>query len=128
MVQTIPFQFVPKLASQLSLWTGTLKYTVNVSFPPGDANPAFVALKQDDREVMLQTVESAASDMEGVMPFVGTPGMALYHKVDSLQGFDAEAEDVKVLLGPRKTLYGATEIWVQDQSGYVHAFAEKKGT
>ena len=124
-LQTIPFQFVPETGRQLRFWTGTLNYNAIFAVPAGVADPAFVALQQGDREVMLRSLESATSDMPSVTPFVDSPGMALYHKVDSLQGFDAEAEGLQLLLGPHETSYGALEFWVKDPSGYVHAFAEK---
>ena len=60
------------------------------------------------------------------MPFVGEPGMALYHTVNSLQGYDAQNEGGEVLLDPRNTWYGATELWVKDPAGHVHAFIVKK--
>ena len=127
-LDTIPFQFVPQgsMGPQLRFWTCTLGYETLVSLPPNDpSNPDFVALQQDDRGVMLRTLASAENDMPSVVPFVGSPGVALYHKVDSLKGFDAEAEGLRVLLGVRETSYGALEVWVRDPAGYVHAFGEK---
>ena len=127
-LQTAPLQFVPNIATQLRFWT-SLKYNTTISVPDKTTSsnePIFVALQLGDKEIMLQTIESANSDLQSVMPFVGSPGTALYHTVDSLQGYNANSEGADVLLGPRKTWYGAIELWIKDPAGHVHAFAEKK--
>lgn len=74
--------------------------------------------------VMFQTFESLGTELPTVSRQRGG-SLLLYIQTSGIRKFFDQIKDqVKVLKGPGKTFYGATEFSIEDTNGYVLTFAE----
>lgn len=73
---------------------------------------------------MFQTFESSGIDLPMISRQNGG-SLLLYIKTTEIRKFFDQIKDkVKVIKGPDKTFYGATEFSIEDNNGYLLTFAE----
>jgi hypothetical protein len=119
-----PVLLVAVIEPVLPLWEA-LGFARTAEVPHGDAL-GFVALKNGDLEVMVQTVESARADeplaLEGRTPAGGT---SLFIEVENLDETVARLPPGTDIFVPRRTtFYGATETFLRDSAGNVIILAQ----
>lgn len=114
-----PILFVDAIEPCLTFWTERLGFQKVVEVPDED-RLGFVILKQGDLEVMYQTHRSVAKDLMGV----DTPsGGCVYITVDDFEAVVKALEGADVVVAPRKTFYGADEIFVREPGGNLIGFS-----
>jgi hypothetical protein len=116
--------FVDAIEPALPFWSA-LGWVKEVEVPHGD-KIGFVILKNEDRELMLQTHASLAEDLPQTTELA--PKHAFYMDVESLADAKKSITAGRVLVEERTTFYGAKESWVVDPSGVLIGFAENKVT
>jgi len=77
---------------------------------PDSGTLDFVILKQDQKELMLQTKSSLKQDLPDVAAL--QPSFLLYADVNSLDSARKTLSGARTLVQERKTFYGATESWL----------------
>ncbi len=121
--RTTPILCVESIEQSLPFWTETLGYKKTVEVPHKE-KIGFVILAKDDSEIMLQTHPSLIDDLPEVAKHVKVGSTYLYSDVDSIERTIAALKTMKPLVPLRTTAYGAKEIFVLDQDGNIHGFAE----
>lgn len=114
-----PILFVDAIEPCLSFWTERLGFTQVVEVPHGD-RLGFVILVKDDLQVMYQTFDSMADDLVGVSVQAGG---CTYLKVKDFPAIVAALLGAEVVVPPRKTFYGAEEIFVREPGGNLLGFS-----
>lgn len=105
----------------LPLWRDALGFSILAEVDEGE-RLGFVLLARDDQHLMLQTRESLARDVPPVAAL--NPTSFLYTDVDDLDAAIRSMKGATLLVGPRKTFYGAHEAFFATASGHVIAFSE----
>ncbi len=114
-----PILYVDAIEPCLSFWTERLGFLQVVEVPHGD-RLGFVILARGDLQVMYQTFDSMAEDLVGVS--VQTGGCT-YMKVSDFPAIVKALEGTDVVAAPRKTFYGADEIFVREPGGNLLGFS-----
>jgi hypothetical protein len=111
---------VDRIETCLPTWEN-LGYAVAVRVPEqGTAD--FVILNGGAGELMLQTRKSLAGDIGAIAE--KNPRFLLYADVASLAEAKKAIPNAKVIVGERKTFYGATESWVELEGGVFLGLAQ----
>jgi uncharacterized glyoxalase superfamily protein PhnB len=116
-----PILAVEVIEASLAFWMDALGFTKTVEVPHDDAL-GFVILEKDGYEVMMQTIASIESDVPAAVPPAGAS--LLYIEVEDLSAIEEAVADYELLVGRRKTFYGAEEIFVREPGGNVVGFAQ----
>lgn len=117
----VPLHVVDRIEPVLPFWCEAMGFSVVVEVPHDDAK-GFVLLARDGEEIMLQTAASVRADLGDLEPF---PTSLLYVNVASLdEVLAALPPGTKPVVGPRKTFYGADEVFVRDPAGTLVGFAQ----
>lgn len=112
---------VDRIEACLPDWEA-LGFAVSVRVPES-GTAGFVILKgPNDSELMLQTRASLAEDL----PVVARkkPSFVLYGDVDKLARARKALGKARVLVEERSTFYGATESWLELESGVILGLSE----
>jgi hypothetical protein len=99
----------------------SLGFEITTEVPHGESL-GFVILTSAKIELMLQTRASLAEDLPEVAK--KKPSTLLYADVKSLAQASKRLAHARVLVPERKTFYGATEIWIETESGQILGLAE----
>jgi hypothetical protein len=111
---------VDAIETQLPSWE-RLGYRVTTRVP--EAGPAgFAILTGPAGELMLQTRASLQDDLPDVAK--RGPDFLLYGDVASIAQAKQALPDATVIVGLRKTFYGATEAWLELQDGTILGLSE----
>jgi hypothetical protein len=111
---------VDQIEPQLKTWD-KLGYKVVTRVP--DEGPAgFVILSGAAGELMLQTRASLKEDLPDVAK--RGPRFLLYADVPSLAKAKQTLPDATVIVGERKTFYGALEAWLELSDGTILGLAQ----
>jgi hypothetical protein len=113
-----PILLVDAIEPCLGFWEA-LGFARVAEVPEGD-RLGFVILAKDEVAVMYQTRESVAKDLVGVEQRTDA---ALYLDVPAIAGLEAALPAGSVVVPPRKTFYGADEIWAREPGGHLIGFA-----
>lgn len=113
-----PILFVDAIEPCLSFWTERLGFSLVAEVPQGD-RLGFVILAKGDLQLMYQTYDSVENDL-GVEV---RSGGCVYMTVDDFAAIAKTLEGLDVVVGPRKTFYGADEIFVREPGGNLLGFA-----
>lgn len=73
---------------------------------------------------MFQTFESLGNDLPVISRQNGGSLLLYIQTTEIIKFFDQIKDNVKVVKGPEKTFYGATEFSIEDNNGYLLTFAE----
>jgi len=121
--QITPIMVVREIEPCLGFWQ-KLGFACVAEVPHGE-RLGFAILVKDGRQVMFQSVASVGDDLKLKTP-LAAGDVVQYIDVDSLDAViaDLQGTGAEVLLGPRRTSYGAREIWVELPGGFVAGFAE----
>jgi len=111
---------VDAIEPSLQLWVEQLGWRVVVDVPDGD-RLGFVLLQRDSAELMLQTRRSLAGDLPKVAAL--SPSSILYLDVNDLALAERAVAGAELLVPPRKTFYGAHELFIRDPAGHVIGFS-----
>lgn len=118
----VPLHVVDRIEPVLPFWCEALGFAVVVEVPHGGER-GFVLLARDGEEIMLQTAASVRADLGDLTPF---PSSLLYVNVASLDEVLASLPPgTEPVVGPRKTFYGADEVFVRDPAGTLVGFAKR---
>ena len=121
-LRTTPVLFVEAIEPALAFWQDRLGYQTVSAVHQGE-RLAFVLLRRDADEVMLQTL-GCWGDLPEVREHVHRVGAALLHEVDSLDEVLDQLDRFRLLAGPRSGSAGQREIILRDPASYVHVFSE----
>jgi uncharacterized glyoxalase superfamily protein PhnB len=118
----VPLHVVDRIEPVLPFWCEAMGFTIVVEVPH-EGEKGFVLLARDGEEIMLQTAASVRADLGDLSPF---PASLLYVNVASLDEVMAHLPaGTKPVVGPRKTFYGADEVFVRDPAGTLVGFAQR---
>lgn len=123
MKRLTPVLVVDAIEPSLAFWIGRLGFETTVEVPHGD-RLGFVALRNGDVEVMLQTSASLADDLPAVVGDVAVGGTALFVEVEDVDAIDEAVEGIERPVPRRTTFYGADEIVVREPGGHLVTFAQ----
>ena len=126
MKKVTPILFVDAIEPSLPFWRERLGFAQTTEVPHGD-RLGFVILERDGHEVMLQTWASLEGDLPAFAKAPRGISHALYLDVDDFADTVRRLEGCDVVMPPRKTFYGADEIWVREPSGHLVGFAYFEG-
>ena len=119
MKKATPVLCVEAIEPCLAFWAA-LGFERKLEVPEGD-QLGFVILARDNVEIMYQSRRSLARDLPEL---ADTPsGGFVYIEVSRLGDVLPALKQADVLIKPRVTFYGATEIFVREPGGHVIAFA-----
>ena len=121
--KSTPILFVDAIEPCLDHWVKSLGFEVKVEVPHAKSL-GFVILAKDSVELMMQTFASAEADLPQVMKALKKKPCALYHEVDDVQAIAEALKGAKIVIGPRETNYGAKEIFVEDDAGFIHGYSQ----
>ena len=123
-LKTTPIYVYEEIAPAAEYWERSFGFKRIVEVPH-EGVPGFILLTNGERELMFQSVNSLIADVPAVAERVDHGGVILYCDVDSVaEGLTHIAQE-NLLVAPRRTFYGAKEIFFEDPSGAIIAFAEK---
>jgi len=126
MKKITPILVVDEIEPSLRLWVDRLGFQKVVEVPEGD-RLGFVILAGDGVELMLQTRESIANEVEkDDLPAAMKPApgrSTLYIDVEDLDGLRERVAGFEVLVADRQTSYGARELWLKEPGGNLIGFA-----
>lgn len=114
-----PILFVDAIEPCLGFWTERLGFAKVAEVPHGD-RLGFVILVKEHLQVMLQTLASLQADLVGVPV---QQGGCVYLTVSDFDAIVKALEGCDVVVPPRKTFYGADEIWVREPGGNLLGFS-----
>ena len=124
-LKTTPIYVLEEITPSVEFWEKTFGFKRIVEVPH-EGKPGFALLTNGEREVMFQSVASLSADVPAVAKRVGAGGVVLYCDVDSIEEAQAMIPPGRILVGPRRTFYGALEIFFEDPSGAVIGFAKSE--
>jgi uncharacterized glyoxalase superfamily protein PhnB len=122
MKKLTPILFVDAIEPSLPFWIERLGFEKTAEVPHGD-RLGFVILQQGALEVMLQTWASIEGDAPHLARAPRGSSHALYLDVEDFADTVQRLEGCDVVVPPRKTFYGADEIWVREPGGHLVGFA-----
>lgn len=123
-----PVLIVDRIEPALALWVDRLGFEKTAEVPEGD-HLGFVILSRDGLEIMYQTRQSVAAEIEtadlprALLPPAGSQ-TALFCEVEDLEEIRQKLQGFEILLSYRKTSYGAEELWLREPGGHVIGFAQ----
>jgi uncharacterized glyoxalase superfamily protein PhnB len=117
-----PVLMVEAIEPVLDFWVKRLGFN-RITEVPHEGRLGFVILERDGVEVMYQTRESVAADIE---PLARSPmkGTFLFFQVDDLDAVEKALHDITPVVPRRKTFYGADELIVREPAGNAVTFAQ----
>lgn len=116
-----PNLYVADLAQSVAFYE-QLGFVVVQQFP--DEAPIFAMLQQGALTLLLQTLDSATSDLPELPQQVGA-SVLFYYQVEGVRAWEEKLRDtVKVVKPLHLTFYGATEFTLADPDGYLITLAE----
>ncbi|HBN09397.1 MAG TPA: hypothetical protein DD435_12365 [Cyanobacteria bacterium UBA8530] len=118
-----PILFVEEIEPCLGFWVEKLGFQVIAQVPDED-RLGFAMLRKEDLQVMYQTHRSVARDLVGVQTQAGG---CLYCVVKDFDAVVKAMEGVETPVPPRKTFYGADEIFVREPGGNLIGFSFHRG-
>jgi uncharacterized glyoxalase superfamily protein PhnB len=116
-----PVLFVGEIEPCLEFWT-RLGFERAAEVPEGD-RLGFVLLTKDSIEVMYQSRASVQKDVPALTDMPSCT--ALYIEVDDLDAVQKQLAGAPVVIGRRKTFYGAEEFGVREPGGNLVTFAQQ---
>lgn len=118
-----PLAVVDEIEPSLDFWESRLGFERVAEVPRGE-QLGFVMLKNGEVEIMLQSRASVEDDL-GLLTaeLKGCPSV-MYIGVPSLDPIVEALTGQEVVVGERKTFYGAREIFYREPSGHIVGFAE----
>jgi hypothetical protein len=118
-----PVLAVASIEPVLPLWEA-LGFEKTVEVPHGESL-GFVILKAGNVEVMYQTFDSIREDEPRVLEGKGLGNASLYIDVENLDSVAARLpRGTDIIVGRRKTFYGATETILRDAAGNIVIFSQ----
>jgi len=121
MKKLTPVLLVREIEPCLEFWT-RLGFERTAEVPEGD-RLGFVLLTKDAVEVMYQSRASVQKDVPALADMPSCT--ALYIEVDDLDAVQRQLGGAPVVIGRRKTFYGAEEFGVREPAGSVVTFAQQ---
>jgi len=122
MKKLTPILVVKEIEPCLEFWQ-KLGFEKTVEVPEG-GKLGFVILQNGDIEVMYQSLKSLAKDLP-VVEKLGLSNSLLYIETNSISEIQKKVKPEEVVVQPRKTFYGANEIFVREPAGNIVGFAER---
>jgi uncharacterized glyoxalase superfamily protein PhnB len=116
--------FVDRIEPSLPFWTERLGFNKTAEVPHGDVL-GFVIFERDGVEIMMQTLDSALSDLPDVAKLFQINSVSQFMEVDSLDEILQGLSGYNLLTPVRTTFYGMREAIVADPAGFVLVFAQK---
>ena len=118
-----PIAIVEAIEPSLDFWVERLGFERVVEVPHGDVL-GFVLLRHDGAEVMIQTRASVEADLEVLTAPTDRCVCVFYFDVDSIDSITEALAGFEVVVGERKTFYGAREIYYREPGGHIVGFAQ----
>lgn len=121
MKKLTPVLFVDEIEPCLRFWT-RLGFERTAEVPDGD-RLGFVLLAKDGIEIMYQSRASVRNDVPALADMPSCT--ALYIEVNDLDALLTGVTGAQVVVGRRKTFYGAEEVGVREPAGNVVIFSRQ---
>jgi uncharacterized glyoxalase superfamily protein PhnB len=118
-----PVLFVEDVEPCVKFWVDRFGFEKTAEVPDG-GHLAFAMLQMGNVELMYQTFASADKDIAAISQVVRKGPTFLYVEVDNLEETINVVKGAEVVMPPRKTFYGSTEIGIKDPAGHFVTFAE----
>ena len=132
-LKNTPIMVVEEIESCLPFWEDVLGYRRTVEVPH-EGRLGFVLLVSDDVQVMFQSRASILADLAGQSPAdlasqsladeLEVGAVVQYLDIDSIDELIPRLDPEMVVIGERKTFYGAREVFVRAPGGFICGFAE----
>ncbi len=123
MMQITPMIYVLEIESSLPFWIGRLGFEKTAEVPNASGKKlAFIMLKKDQAQLMIQTRDSMEKDIPAVMEFA-RPAFCLYVVVSDFEDLKKRLAGADVVLPERTTFYHMREILIREPGGNLVLFA-----
>lgn len=108
-------------------WTARLGFEQTIAVPaqqPGESGNQFVALNNDQHELMLQSIKSTETELPGMFALAERQSFMLYLEVSDLEAAIERMAGLEPEISRRTTFYGSDEIGYRDPCGTLVVLAE----
>ena len=122
--KSTPILHVERVEPGLKFWTERFGFRKTVEVPEGD-HIGFVALENDDVELMYQTYSGMQGDPSNPLAKTVDQGPSfLFMEVADINEVSAALKGAEIVLPVHETFYGAREIVVKEPGGHFVIFSQ----